>query len=425
MKRKLSIMFHRRRNTMFSALAGAFAAAVLLNPVLAPVQIAASAAVLSNAGLFDLSDGNAPSTAAPAASASDGVINWRLEKTTGEKPAPRGGGKWVAIGKKLYTFGGFRECFDKTKCDHTFYDDMYVLDVANNHWSKVNPTFPGGPFPGKRVFPGAACYQNKKTAIIFGGCVYNATVTSLKVYGDLWEYNPQTNTMVERKPANQGPNPRLGAEVVIAGDTLYLFGGYDQSRKNHNDLWSYDLLTNTWRQLKPEDDPGSPSKRYIFRFEPSPSGDDAYIFGGNYREKLTIQRNDTWKYNFRTNTFTELVSEKATNTTGRTHGASAAYGDQLIIAMGDIPNGGCFTNQDSEHQNPTNDVYSLNVGKGGSLWKKVQIGEGPPPLKRVFYARVGNRLYLTLGFDYKCDNPATAGPLYNENTYSLPLNQIK
>src|SRR5262245_28489962 len=47
-----------------------------------------------------------------------GRVNWRLEKTSGEKPAPRGAGKWVPVVNELILFGGFKECFDKTKCDH-------------------------------------------------------------------------------------------------------------------------------------------------------------------------------------------------------------------------------------------------------------------------------------------------------------------
>lgn len=355
------------------------------------------------------------------------TINWRLEKTTGPAPTARGAGKWVAVGNKLVMFGGFLECFDKDKCDHKYFDEVYILDVTTNRWTRRRPISASGELPGMRVFPGATCYEKKKTAIFFGGTQYNAKVSQFRVYDDMWEYDPAKNTFTKRKYANQGPNPRLGAEIAIVGDTLYAFGGFDLNRKNHNELWSFDLRTNTWKLLKPDDDPGSPSKRYIFRFEKSPSGHDIYIFGGNYREKFTIQRNDAWKYNVDDNTFTELVSEKATNITGRTHGAGAAYGGHFVIAMGDIPNGGCFTNQDSEHQNPTNEVYSLDVTSGnpGALWKKVKIGQGPPPLKRVFYAKANNRLYVTLGFDFKCDNPETAGPVYNLKTYSLPLTEIK
>ncbi len=363
-------------------------------------------------------------------------VDWRLEKSTGEKPAARGAGKWVAVGNKLVFFGGFKECFDKSKCDHLYYDDLFTFDIATNKWEKKNPRSLTGGLPGTRAFLGGAVYQRKKTAVFFGGTFYKVHVATskayedeatIRVYDDLWEYDPAADTFAQRKYANQGPGARLGAEIVIKDDTLYLLGGYDSSFKAHNDLWSYDLMTNTWKQLKQDNDPASPSKRYIFRFELSESGEDVFIFGGNYREKQTIQRNDLWKYNFAANTFTEIISEKKTNITGRTHGSAATFGNQFLIALGDIPDGGCTTEQASEHQNPTNEVWSLDVGgsREERKWRRLQIGAGPPPIKRIFYAKAGDRLYVTHGFNYKCQSKESEGAVYNMEMYSLPLKQVQ
>jgi N-acetylneuraminic acid mutarotase len=354
------------------------------------------------------------------------LVNWKLEKTTGDKPSARGGGKMVAVGNKLVVLYGFFECFEKTKCEHLYFDEIYTFDVTTNKWEKKHPTSSSGSLPAKRVFFGASTYKKRHAVVIYGGSEYNVSVTSVKMYDDMWEYDPEADTMVERKYTNEGPGKRLGPEIVIQDDMLFLFGGYDPKFKAHNDLWSFDLLTNTWKQLKKDDEPKSPSKRYIFRFELSGSNEDLYIFGGNYREAKTIQRNDLWKYNIPTNTFTEIVSEKNTNISGRTHGAAAVFGDMFIIALGDIPSGGCFTDQASEHQNPTNEVWSIRVGGShpSSQWQTVKIGFSPPPLKRVIYATVGGRLYVTQGFNYECSNPGRAGPVYNTETYSLQLRQI-
>jgi N-acetylneuraminic acid mutarotase len=359
----------------------------------------------------------------PALRAPDKVVDWRLEKTTGDAPSPRDGGKLVAVGNKLVAFGGFLECFDKTKCEHEYYNDVYTLDITTNKWEKKNPASR----PDKRIFMGAAPYKKKRTAVFFAGSQYNVNVTSVHMYDDMWEYDPDSDTFTQRVYANQGPGGRLGSEIAIKDDMLYSFGGYDSTFKAHNDLWSYNLLTNTWQQLKKDDDPNSPSKRYIFRFELNESGQDIFIFGGNYREKFTIQRNDVWKYNIRSNTFTVIVSEKSANIGGRTHGAAAAFGDRFLIALGDKEAGGCNTNQASEQQNPTDEVWLLRLDGDQPLhvWSRVKIGFSPPPLKRVFYARVGDRLYVTLGFNFKCDKPGDAGPVYNRDTYSLPLSRLR
>jgi len=386
-----------------------------------------SLALTGAAGLLMAACSNTPHA---TVTAPVGRVDWIQEKTTGEVPAARGAGKWVAVGNQLVLFGGFKECFDKSKCDHTYYEDLYVFDVTTNKWEKRAPK---GKMPGKRAFLGASAYSKKKTALFFGGTFYRADVATvrpyeseetIRVYDDLWEYDPATDTFTQRKYANAGPGRRLGAEIVVKGDTMYSLGGYDSGFKAHNDLWSYDLNANTWKLLRKDDDPASPSKRYIFRFELSETGDDAYIFGGNYREKLTIQRNDLWKYNFAADKFTEIISEKATNITGRTHGAAAVVGNQFIHAFGDIPDGGCTTDQASEHQNPTDEVWSNQMGIPGAKWRRVSIGSSPPPLKRVFYAMAGDKLYVTHGFNYKCGG-GNEGAEYNLNLYSLPLKQVQ
>ena len=352
------------------------------------------------------------------------VVDWRLEKTSGDAPSARGGGKLVSVGNLLVMYGGFRECFDKNKCEHEYYDDVYTLNLSMMRWDKKHPTSDSGKLPGKRVFFGGASYKNRNAAAFFGGAEYDVKVTTVQMYNDLWLYDPVKDKLTDISYANQGPDPRLGSEIVIKDDTLYVFGGYDRSFKAHNELWSFDFRNRMWRLLKKDDDPNSPSKRYIFRFELSDSGEDIFMFGGNYREKFTIQRNDLWRYNIRSNNFFPVVSEDKSNISGRTHGAAAVFGKEFIIAMGDIPSGGCFTEQASEHQNPTNEVWSVSVDKGAP-WTRVKIGVSPPPLKRLMYARAGDRLYVTHGFDYKCDKPGSEGPIYNTNTYSLALTGIR
>jgi len=357
----------------------------------------------------------------PAAS-----IEWRQEKTTGDVPSARGGGKLVPVGNVLVLYGGFKECFDKNKCEHDYFDEVYTLDLATRKWERKHPTSESGKLPGKRVFFGGTTYKKQNAAVFYGGAEYDVKVTKVAMYNDLWMYDPAKDKMTEVTYANQGPDPRLGPEIVIKDDMLYMFGGYDRNFKAHNELWSFDFHTKTWKQLRKDDDPGSPSKRYIFRFELSDSGDDIFIFGGNYREKYTIQRNDLWRYNIKSDKFIPIVTEEKTNISGRTHGAAAIYGNEFVIALGDIPSGGCFTDQASEHQNPTNEVWVVGVDKGSTpIWKKVSTAENGPRLKRLMYARVGDRLYVTHGFDYKCDKPGQEGPVFNTNTYSVSLKGMR
>src|SRR5262249_34566370 len=151
------------------------------------------------------------------------------EQVSGDKPTARGAGKWVPVGNELVMFGGFMECFDKTKCEHQYFDDVYTFDVTANKWEKKNPTPASGKLPGKRVFIGAAPYRKKNTAILFGGARYDVNLKDVHVYDDLWEYDPAKDVMTQRTYANQGPGARLGAEIAIKDDKVYLFGGFDNT----------------------------------------------------------------------------------------------------------------------------------------------------------------------------------------------------
>lgn len=46
------------------------------------------------------------------------------------------------------------------------------------------------------------------------------------------------------------PKPRQGATLISTSEKLYLLGGYDSPDHYFEDIWSFDLNTNTWEQLQ-------------------------------------------------------------------------------------------------------------------------------------------------------------------------------
>jgi len=46
------------------------------------------------------------------------------------------------------------------------------------------------------------------------------------------------------------PAPRIGCRMVkVDSKTLFLHNGHDNDNEKLGDLWSFDLVTNTWRQV--------------------------------------------------------------------------------------------------------------------------------------------------------------------------------
>jgi len=347
-----------------------------------------------------------------------------MESATGDLPGIRGGGQLSVVGNKGVYFGGFLECFNVTGgCDHYYYPEVHVLNFDTLVWTQQAIT---DNMPGERSFHGQATY--KKDVVVFSGIKYNVAVTEINIYSDLWRYKHSTNTWAQDSYVNSGPGPRLGMQIIILGDLMYAFGGFNASFLPNNDMWSYNLKTNTWTQLIGATNAAtSPGPRFIYQFQYYEALNRLYIFGGNNRDGgpvgTTTQYNDTWAYNIDTNTFTQIISMQDTTISGRTHAASTIFNNKFVVALGDAGEG-CQVNEPSSGQDPSNSVFSLNVANSNANWHDVSIGFTIIPTKRVAGATYDNKLWVTGGFGFNCIVPTVSTPVWNSYTFSLPLDSI-
>jgi len=330
-------------------------------------------------------------------------------------------------------FGGFLECFNASAgCDHFYYPEVTILDYETKVYQKQPLT---NPRPAARTFHGMGTHEltggQNSEVIVLSGIIYNVDLSVLNIFDDMWRYNPNTNQWAQVVYANTSPGARLGMQVVIIGQKLYTFGGFNTSFMPMNDMWSFDFRTNVWTQLTPNtNDPTAPGPRFVYQMQVNPNNNRIYIFGGNLRDGgaigVTTQYNDTWAFDIATNTWIQVVSTQQDNILGRTHASSALVDDTFIVALGDIddPSIGCNTNEASAGQNPTAQVVSLRVTHTSPQWRHVPVGFSPIPLKRIAFARHDNRLWITTGYGYTCDVPTAAVPLWNTGTYSLPLESV-
>jgi len=118
------------------------------------------------------------------------------------------------------------------------------------NWKALNPTGSSGPrscFPSPRS--GAASAVVDDTLYLFGG--YGGSCR----LNDFYAYNFQQRSWTEIK-AKDGVGERPGVRenngVMVTDDegtTLLVFGGYN-GRMWLNDLWSYDITSNSWKCLQ-------------------------------------------------------------------------------------------------------------------------------------------------------------------------------
>jgi N-acetylneuraminic acid mutarotase len=165
-------------------------------------------------------------------------------------------------------------------------------------------------------------------------------------FADLWKYDPLTNEWTWVKgsqtnntpgnygvkgiasPSNAPPSVHWGACTwTDATGDLWLFGGYNDS-PTHGvmaDMWRYNISSNTWTWMNGPGNRNSPGVYGIrtiadtanypaSRMESSASwcdsNDNLWLFSGDFI------RNDLWKFEISSNTWTWMKGDSVTNTPG-------------------------------------------------------------------------------------------------------------
>mmetsp|Transcript_3978 Transcript_3978/g.11502 ORF Transcript_3978/g.11502 Transcript_3978/m.11502 type:complete len:812 (+) Transcript_3978:116-2551(+) len=170
-------------------------------------------------------------------------FQWSQANVQGPEPAPRGGHSGTLIGSELFIYGGASPL-------QTF-GDVFKLDLIKREWAQ-GYTIGSARVPGKRTGH-AATSDGRGHLFVFGG--YSGQGSLLN---DLWMLRAVEGA---RKSHTRGvfeaswvklpafgnvPSPRSGHSLTLYGRKLLLFGGVLESGKVSNELFVYDLDSQTW-----------------------------------------------------------------------------------------------------------------------------------------------------------------------------------
>lgn len=111
------------------------------------------------------------------------------------------------------------------------------------------------------------------------------------------------------------PAPRFAHSMVYdaESDRIIMFGGLVEPAPTWSDeTWTYDFNTNTWTNMKPA---VRPSPRHGPGMAYDSESDRMILFGGTMRGELF---GDTWAYDLNTNTWANLTPPTTTTTTTAT-----------------------------------------------------------------------------------------------------------
>ena len=215
---------------------------------------------------------------------------WSPKVTNGEIPEPRcDHGFTSAQGGKLFAFGG-RAFFPSM-----IYGDMFVFDTIANSWSKIEAS---GPTPSARYSMGFTSTPDGQV-YVFGG-----TDGSVEL-GDLYKYDPSTNSWNSIVTTGFSPSPRsrMGFAAVPDGK-IFMFGGASSNTPSDNlaDFACFDPVSGTWTSISPSGP--LPAARMELGLTSTADG-KLYLFGG--QSSIVYDYGDFWQFDPAANSWSQVI----------------------------------------------------------------------------------------------------------------------
>ena len=197
------------------------------------------------------------------------------------------------------------------------FDDTWALDLATNRWRDLNPA---GPRPLRRCLHHATFSADRQQMYLYGGCASGFGPCPL---GDLWSYDVRTNRWTEIRAAS-APAARERYGFGLRGDQLVLFGGGTQAGRA-GDLWEFDLRGGTWMQ-------GTSPGAARWRHQSTESAEESvvFFFGGEVNGQLS---NELVQYRGETrvrNAFSNLSTPASPGEIRTAYGSGFARGEVRV-----------------------------------------------------------------------------------------------
>ena len=127
--------------------------------------------------------------------------------------------------------------------------------------------------------------------------------------GETWSFHVESKKWINRKP-NPSPSPRCGHSMVydVESDRAILFGGVGCTCIDapiFNDTWSYDFNSNTWAELKPT---SSPPNRMYASMTYNSNDNKVILWGGRLWEPL--KDISIWEHDFAKKNWIEIINNE-------------------------------------------------------------------------------------------------------------------
>jgi len=217
------------------------------------------------------------------------------------------------------------------------YGDTWTYDVDTNTWANVTPAVS----PPPRGTHAAFKYDSESDRAVFFGGV--KTVDPVEFYGDTWAYDCNLNVWENKTPVvSPRPCTHHAWAYDSESDRFILYGGMwadsttPSGISTQNMTWAYDYNSNTWTNMNPAI---NPDQLHGVRMDYDNESDRIILFGGKFHSSsFEEQRDETWSYDYNSNTWTNMNPSVAPPRRNRHSLIYHAGWDRIVLFGGDRDN---------------------------------------------------------------------------------------
>ncbi|KAI1240455.1 hypothetical protein IHE44_0008878, partial [Lamprotornis superbus] len=286
----------------------------------------------------------------------------------------------VAVGHKVYSFGGY--------CSGEDYEtlrqiDVHIFNAVSLRWIKLPPVWTNSrdhvrEVPYMRYGHSAVLIDD--TVYIWGG--RNDTEGACNV---LYAFDVNTHKWFTPKVSGMVPGARDGHSACVLAKSMFIFGGYEQLADCFsNDIHKLDTTNMMWTLISAK---GTPARWRDFH-SATIIGTKMYVFGGRadrfgpFHSNNEIYCNRIKVFDTETNSWLDSPPTPVLPEGRRSHSAFSYNGELYVF--------GGYNARLNRH---FHDLWKFNPVS--LSWRKIEPkGKGPCPRRRQCCCRVGDKIIL-------------------------------
>jgi len=200
-------------------------------------------------------------------------MTWSYPQTTGEPPKLKTNHATAVIGSKMYIYGGNRT----EEGQYSIFDEFHVLDTATMCWSQIKAS--AGQAPGPKVAHKLIAVG--KRLYLFGGGVWSPQSDWVERSKKIHVFDTETSTWSCPAVIGEDLVRASSFTVPMVFSTfIFFFGGQSiQDGNEINDLVCFDTVSLSWQRHEAVAHKDNPGQRSVATL--NLQGEHAWLFAGS------------------------------------------------------------------------------------------------------------------------------------------------